>query len=325
MFFKVENLSKSYDGKPVLADVSFAVDSGELVSVVGPSGAGKTTLLRMLAGLASPDSGRVDFSRAPSKRNPVIMVFQDYLLFPNLNVFENIAFGLRARKFSSERIREKVMEILSYFQLTEKKGQYPVQLSAGQKQRVAIARAMVVNPSVLLLDEPFANLDPNLKMATAEFIRTTQKRFNITTVSVTHDLDEAFAMSDKIGIMLSGAMVQFAHAGTVYAHPATLSAARFLGPVNELSPEVCPALGLSPDICGPDRIVYTRPEALRMEPDPEGAARVESVAFAGRYIRYRVFACGTRLTVYGLEDRFRAGDRVRVRALNYLTSTRKIS
>lgn len=310
MVFTVEKLRKQFQKKVVLDDVSFSVDEGEIVSLIGPSGVGKTTLLRILANLEHPDSGTIHFAQQPSRDNPVIMVFQDYLLFPNLTIYENTAFALRARRLAKTVIDRRVRDILAFFHLEDKADSYPVQLSAGQKQRVAIARAMVVNPAVLLLDEPFANLDRNLKLETATFIRDTQKAFGITTVSVTHDLEEAFAMSDKIGIMLEGKLVQFATPREIYHAPATLEAARFLGPVNELDSSVCHALGV-PQKDGAN-ILYVRPESLHIRKDSQGVGIIESVVFGGHYITYTIRVMDSLLTVYSLHNSLEVGDAVSV-------------
>jgi len=318
MVFTVENLCKSFQGKTVLDNVSFCVESGDIVSLVGPSGVGKTTLLRILAGLEKPDCGKITFATPPCKEHPVIMVFQDYLLFPNLTVFENTAFALKARKLPKAEIKERVLRILHFFHLENKSDLYPNQLSGGQKQRVAIARAMVVNPTVLLLDEPFANLDRNLKMETAEFIRDTQKAFGVTTVSVTHDLEEAFAMSDKLGIMLDGKLVQYATPGEVYHSPATSQAANFLGPVNTIPAELCKTLSIP--LAKGEKVLTIRPEALTIHPDSNGPAVITQVTFGGHYIKYRVaiptqdeqWDADTDLIIYSLHNTMQAGDNVAI-------------
>lgn len=311
MVFTINSLCKKYSGKPVLSDISFTVDTGDIVSLIGPSGVGKTTLLRILAGLEEQDSGTITFEHRPSKDNPVIMVFQDYLLFPSLTVFENTAFALKARKLPIAEISERVNTILEFFHLSDKRNQYPVELSAGQKQRVAIARAMVVNPAVLLLDEPFANLDRNLKLETAEFIRNTQKQFGITTVSVTHDLEEAFAMSDKIGIMLNGRLEQFASPSELYNSPQSVEVARFLGPVNILTPELCTYLKLPLSIIPENRdYAIVRPEQLTLTQG--STAKIINVQFGGHYIKYTLETHGNTLTAYGLTAQFSKGQSVGV-------------
>ncbi|SIO38342.1 ABC transporter ATP-binding protein [Halodesulfovibrio marinisediminis] len=309
MVFTIDSLCKKYNGKPVISGISFSVDKGDIVSLIGPSGVGKTTLLRILAGLEEQDSGLITFETPPSKDNPVIMVFQDYLLFPSLTVSENTAFALKARKLPAAEITRRVNTILEFFHLSDKSNQYPAQLSAGQKQRVAIARAMVVNPAVLLLDEPFANLDRNLKLETAEFIRDTQKEFGITTVSVTHDLEEAFAMSDKIGIMLNGKLEQFDNPSALYNSPKSIEVARFLGPVNILTPELCNNLSLPASTIPKGRDYFiVRPEQLTLTQG--STALITRVQFGGHYVKYSLQVEDTKLTAYSFTAIFTEGDTV---------------
>lgn len=321
------------DGPSVLEalhDVSFSVQAGEIVSFIGPSGAGKTTLLKCIAGLETPDSGSIQFATPPSKAHPVILVFQDFLLFPHLTIFENVAFGLKARRLPKAAVKEKTHEMLGYFGIANKHASYPAHLSAGQKQRVAIARAMVVEPALLLLDEPFANLDRNLKLQTAQFIRATQKRFGVTTISVTHDLEEAFAMSDRLGLMLDGKLVQYGPAQELYHSPASAQAAAFMGPVNEIPLALAKQLGwvdsasfpnisnnISAEILpvGPPPLqppLLIRPEAMHIQKHSDGPGVVDAVVFAGHYWKLQVSAFGQALSVYSLTNGINPGDRVRI-------------
>jgi putative spermidine/putrescine transport system ATP-binding protein len=307
VLLRVAALGKRFGTDTVFEGVSFDVARGSLVSLVGPSGAGKTTLLHIIAGLQAPDNGTVEHLGGGEKPQ-AILVFQDYVLFPNMTVFQNIAFGLKARGLSKAAIQDKVMPLLGYFHLEDRAGAYPAQLSGGQKQRVAIARAMVLEPSLLLLDEPFANLDRNLKMETALFIRSTQRAFGITTICVTHDLQEALAMSDRIGVMLGGRLRQFAPPLEVYRHPVDMDTARFLGPVNSITAPLARLLGL--ESC------HLRPEALRMKPDPDGPGIITAAHFAGHYMSYTVHVLGQDLAIYALEPGAQPGDRVRIHVSN---------
>jgi putative spermidine/putrescine transport system ATP-binding protein len=301
---RLEKLSKRFGQTTVFADVSLTVDEGSLVSIIGPSGAGKTTLLHVIAGLEPPTSGSVRQKDREGQAPAAILVFQDYVLFPNMTVAENIAFGLRARKTPRTAVTERVRAMLGHFHLEDRAQAYPSELSGGQKQRVAIARAMIVEPALLLLDEPFANLDRNLKMETALFIRSTQRTFGITTICVTHDLQEALAMSDRIGVMLGGTVRQYAPPLEVYRQPADLDTARFLGPVNTITTSLARLLNL--DTC------WLRPEALRLEPDPLGPATITAVHFAGHYLSYTVRVLDQDLLAYALEPLGQPGDRVRL-------------
>ena len=306
MFLQVDTISKTYGGLPVLNDVSFGVNKGSVTSLIGPSGVGKTTLLRIIAGLETPDSGELIFAQTPSRENPVILVFQDYLLFPNQTVFDNVAFGLRARSVPKPSIKSKVMDLLEHFQLIDKRHHYPASLSAGQQQRVAIARAMVVNPALLLLDEPFANLDRNLKLKTAEFIRDTQAAFGVTTITVTHDQDEAFLMSDTVGVVLGGRLAQFAPAKEVYLEPAPLEVARFLGPVNVLPQSTAVRLGVGKKADG----WYVRPERLRLSPADNGPGTITATRFVGHAMQHTVRVDDTDLIVFSTHNDLEVGQRV---------------
>ncbi len=208
-----------------LQDVSFSVNAGELLSFVGPSGAGKTTLLKLLAGIDTADRGTITFRDGVDRRHPPILVFQDYLLFPHMTVFDNVAFGLRSRRgrarFTRDEVRERVERYLMQLGVADKADIFPATLSGGQKQRVALARALVLEPGLLLLDEPFANLDRRLKGETAFFIRDLQRRLGVTTITVSHDLDETLAISDRVGVIVNGTLEQIGPPREIEAHPAS--------------------------------------------------------------------------------------------------------
>jgi putative spermidine/putrescine transport system ATP-binding protein len=306
MVLKIEEIRKSFKNLNVLNGINFSIEKGELVSIIGPSGAGKTTLLKIIAGLEDPDSGNVILLSAA----PAILVFQDYILFPSMNVFENVAFGLKAARQNKKIISQKVRGILSSFSLENKIKAYPSELSAGQKQRVAIARAMVLEPDVLLLDEPFANLDKNLKMEMAEFIRAKQREYKTTTLLVTHDQQEAFMVSDMIGIIIEGRLIQYDTAERVYNNPISIEAASFLGHVNIIPEKFRTLLCLQQKR---DSVkAYARAESFRIEKDEQGPAFVLDVNFAGHFIIYRVLWEDWLCTVYRLEGGIEKGDRVRV-------------
>lgn len=316
MLCTLENVTYAYSEAKVLKNISMEIDNGDIISIIGPSGAGKTTLLKLIAGLIKVQSGTIHYSPEPSIQNPIIIVFQDYLLFPHMNVFNNVAFGLKARKLYKQIIKERVIEYLKYFGLEDKMNSYPEELSAGQQQRVAIARAMIVEPDLLLLDEPFANLDYNLKAETAEFIRKTQKDFNVTTISVTHDQREAFSMSDKIGILLDGELIQLDNVENVFFKPATIKAAEFLGPLNKIERENIKEFSNSSVL--PDCNLYTRPGGIELSHDINGNASVKGLSYTGSMIIYKIKQNNSIYHINSLQNGLKVGDRVSLKLLNYI-------
>ena len=222
-------------GRTVAVDrVSFGVERGELFTILGPSGCGKTTTLRLVAGLEIPDGGRIYIGgkdvtwSKPYERNTA-MVFQNWALWPHMNVFNNIAYGLKIRKVPKEEIRRRVKRILEIVGLEGLENRYPHQLSGGQQQRVALARALVVEPEVLLLDEPLSNLDARLRISMRSEIRSMQRRLGITAIYVTHDQEEAMSISDRIGVMDRGKMIQIGRPEEIYRNPRNLFVATFIG------------------------------------------------------------------------------------------------
>src|SRR5258706_9064506 len=236
----LHNISKRYDSTPAVTDVSVEIERGEFFGLLGPSGCGKTTTLRMIAVLENPDAGHINFdggditSRTPEARG-FRMVFQNYALFPHLNVFENIAFGLRARRQGKPEIAERVTLALELVQLAGDEKRGVAELSGGQQQRVAIARAIAIEPALLLFDEPLSNLDVTLREETRGELRELVKRLGLTAVYVTHDQEEAFALCDRIAVMFQGQILQFGAPRELYEHPAHTSVARFLGRNNLIS------------------------------------------------------------------------------------------
>jgi len=311
MFLEIIKLNKTYQDKIILQDINLSVERGELISIVGPSGAGKTTLLKIISGIETPDSGRVIREDSVNGQSQPILVFQDYILFPNMTVFENIAFGLKARKLENSIVIKKVNEIMDFFKIGKLGRQYPSQISAGEKQRTAIARALVLNPPMILLDEPFANLDKNLKFETAEFIRSTQKEFGITTVSVTHDLKEAFMISDRIGVMINGKIVQYDTPGEIYKSPAALDVAALLGDINILPAHRVKELCNSCDDSNGAK-VCVRPESVKLEKSDHGKGIVSSVAFAGHYSTVTVKYKDIELRSFNTNGSFAVNEKVKI-------------
>jgi sulfate/thiosulfate transport system ATP-binding protein len=239
MSIRVEHLVKRFGSFAAVDDVSFTVEPGNLVALLGPSGSGKSTILRMIAGLEQPDSGHVYISDEQAtglsvqKRN-VGFVFQHYALFRHMTVFENVAFGLRVRKVPRKQVTERVNTLLKLVQLEGFAKRYPSQLSGGQRQRVALARALAPEPRVLLLDEPFGALDSQVRVELREWLRRLHDEVHVTSIFVTHDQEEALEISDQIVVLHKGKVEQFGTPQEVYENPATPFVMGFIGPVNEV-------------------------------------------------------------------------------------------
>ncbi|WP_456600637.1 ABC transporter ATP-binding protein [Blastococcus sp. SYSU DS0616] len=283
------DIHKSFGGVPAVVDMNLSVKRGEFFTLLGPSGSGKTTTLRMLAGLEGLTSGEIlidgrDVSREVAEKRNIGLVFQNYALFPHMTVADNVAFPLKMRRFKKPAIAEKVARVLAMTQLEEYSGRYPRQLSGGQQQRVALARAFVFDPSILLMDEPLGALDRNLRDHMRLELKALQQRIGATVLYVTHDQDEALAMSDRIGVMHRGLLQQVASPEEMYERPRNSFVANFLGnsvclPAKRRergSQTVVDVEGLSDrvlvhaggDVCDEDSGIFmVRPEKLRIGPD----------------------------------------------------------
>ena len=230
----LQNISRNFGSTRAVAGVSLEVERGEFFGLLGPSGCGKTTTLRMIAGLEKPDSGSIHFegkeiTDLPPERRGFGMVFQNYALFPHLNVFENVAFGLRARHAAKEQMNDRVRSALELVQLPGYEKRAIDELSGGQQQRVAIARAIAIEPALLLFDEPLSNLDVSLREETRGELRELVTRLGLTAVYVTHDQEEAFALCDRISVMVGGKLMQTGKPRELYEQPGDIAVARFLG------------------------------------------------------------------------------------------------
>jgi len=322
----VIGVTKFFQDKPTLTKITLEVQNGEFMALLGPSGSGKTTLLKIIAGLEVPSAGRVyingvDVTAVPTERRQAIIVFQDHSLFPHMNVYENISFGLRARGESRQTVAEKVSAMLDIIQLPDKAQSYPQELSGGEKQRVALARACVLEPSVLLLDEPFSNLDINLRHSMREFVSELHNRLKFTCILVTHDKEEAFLMSNRVAVLLDNSLEQVATPEYLYRSPQSLQVATFLGERN-LFPGVVQGgyfrsvLGSIPcDLpdtasavatCRFDQVLLSRTVG-------ELEGRIIQKAFAGRSTTYKIeLAQGTVVTAVCGQQQFAVGDVVRV-------------
>jgi putative spermidine/putrescine transport system ATP-binding protein len=231
----LENVTVAYNKtENILQDFNLSVNEGELVSLLGPSGCGKTTTLRLVAGFLNAKSGVFrfqgkDYNPYPVHKRNFGFVFQNYALFPHLNVFDNVAFGLKQRKVEKNEIRKRVLEMLKVVNMEAYEKRYISELSGGQRQRVAIARALVINPDLLLFDEPLSNLDANLRVSMRVEIRRIQQELGITSLYVSHDQEECFSISDKVAIMNKGIIEQLDEPATIYKYPATDFVAKFIG------------------------------------------------------------------------------------------------
>jgi len=239
-YLTVQDGVKQFTGFRALNGVSIAVERGEFFTLLGPSGCGKTTLLRAIAGFNDLTSGSItldgqDLRAIPPHKRDIGMVFQDYAVFPHLSVFDNVAFGLKPRKVPAEQIKTRVAEALSAVHLQALAERLPAAMSGGQQQRIGLARAMVINPRLLLMDEPLSNLDAKLRIELREEIRDIQKRVDIATIYVTHDQEEALAISDRICVMSAGHIEQIGTPQEIYGNPQTLFVANFVGTLNTLA------------------------------------------------------------------------------------------
>ncbi|MGH8417209.1 MAG: ABC transporter ATP-binding protein [Pseudomonas sp.] len=297
-FVSVENLQKNYGSTAVFSDINCVINQGEFVTLLGPSGCGKSTLLRCIAGLTSVTRGKIFLDDknivplSPQKRG-IGMVFQSYALFPNMNVEQNVAFGLRMQKVSTDETRQRVAEVLKLVELNELAKRYPHQMSGGQCQRVALARSLVTRPRLLLLDEPLSALDARIRKHLREQIRAIQQELGLTTIFVTHDQEEALTMSDRIFLMNQGRIVQSGDAETLYTAPVDAFAAGFIGNYNLLEPDDASRLMQRPI----NSRVAIRPEAIQLSLTGSLEGEVRSHSLLGNVIRYRVEARGVELVV----------------------------
>jgi iron(III) transport system ATP-binding protein len=294
-YLSVARAIKTFGGFRALEDVSISVERGEFFTLLGPSGCGKTTLLRAIAGFNDLTSGEItidgdDLRRVPPHRSDIGMVFQDYAVFPHLSVFDNVAFGLKPRKISAADIRARVTAALEAVHLEKLADRLPAAMSGGQQQRIGLARAMVINPRLLLMDEPLSNLDAKLRIELREEIRDIQKQVGIATIYVTHDQEEALAISDRICVMNAGHVEQIGTPQEIYGNPQTRFVAQFVGTLNLLAPGAdTEALTAGLGMAGatqwavrPERLALARPG------EPGLSGRVTRYTYLGREAQVHV-------------------------------------
>jgi len=318
-YLELTNVSKSFSNVVAVKDFTLSFEKGKLVSFLGPSGCGKTTTLRMIAGFEQPDSGTItldgqDITIVPPNRRDIGMVFQSYALFPNKNVRENVAFGLKMKRFPKEEREKRVNEVLEMVRLVEADKRYPHQLSGGQQQRVALARALAVQPRILLLDEPLSALDAEVRVALRAEIRRIQSDLAITTVYVTHDQEEALSISDLVVVMNSGMIEQVGSAVEIYRKPQSRFVATFIGTANQFSGKATGDHGVQCDhfvletkpfkniVFGKAVVVLVRPESILVQTNQSEKQGwntipgiVETVTFHGANSRLGVNVFGQRV------------------------------
>jgi ABC-type Fe3+/spermidine/putrescine transport system ATPase subunit len=313
---RLVGLSKRFPGARIAAvdDVSLDIPRGSFTTLLGPSGCGKTTTLRMIAGFYDPDIGDIFIGQrrvndVPAHRRKTAMVFQDYALFPHMSVEQNVGYGLRLAGIDKDALRARVGDTLAFLSLDGLERRYPGQLSGGQQQRVALARALVMNPEVLLLDEPLSNLDAKLRVSIRAELISIQRQLGITTIYVTHDQDEALAMSDQVAVMNAGRVAQWATPWEAYYHPRTTFLADFLGSVNLVHAPVIgreagrlhvrlgpKTLTLPSAFAGETALLCIRPESLRLarRDEVEGG----EVTLQGEILRHEFLGHLMRYTVH---------------------------
>lgn len=266
-YIELKHIKKSFDDKEILKDVSLSIEKGEFVTFLGSSGCGKTTLLRCIAGLESVDSGSIyldgdDITHRDVKERGISMIFQQHCLFPTMTVYDNVSFGLRMKHMPSAEVKERVNEVLHMVNLQDHLKKYPYQLSGGEQQRAALARGLVMNPKVLLLDEPFSAIDAKLRKELQIYLKRTHEKMGMTTIFVTHDQEEAMRISDTIHLFNDGRLEQSDNPNCIYLHPKTVFVASFIGSYNLLKKK--DVIEDSDD----NTVLAIRPEVIEIRKDP---------------------------------------------------------
>ncbi len=343
----LKDITKTFGEVVAVDDVSIEIEDGELFTLLGPSGCGKTTLLRVIAGFYHPDAGQVFFNedevtKLPPHKRETGMVFQNYAIWPHMRVFDNVAFGLKIRKLPKSEIEKRVFDILEAVRLGGLEARTPFQLSGGQQQRVALARALVINPKVLLLDEPLSNLDAKLRLEMRHELKRIQQEFGTTTIYVTHDQEEALSISGRVVILNYGESMQIGNPRQIYDEPQNLFVADFIGsstflPITITSPNGGEIKGKTPwglelrgrtpledykFTKGQEAFVAIRPEDFKVRVPEEGhnqiPGKVVSVVFTGRYNDVRANIGGSNLAQAEIDATriLKAGDELALCVLN---------
>jgi ABC-type Fe3+/spermidine/putrescine transport system ATPase subunit len=322
---KIENLTITYNAKPVIRDISLDIQDGEIVSLLGPSGAGKTTILKAVAGLLKPASGRIiidgiPVDHLPAEKRDTVLIFQNPLLFPFLDVGRNIGFGLKMAKIKGAAAQEKIDRIIAITGLEGLKNRKVHQLSGGQQQRVALARGLVIEPSILLLDEPLSSLDAELRQQMRELIRNVQTQTGVTMLFVTHDQSEAFAISDRICLLLDGTLRQTGLPEELFNHPADPEVARFFGCSNFITGQIHQGVFDSAFLRSPtsfedcrEAVGFIRPEDIKLsstETKQSVAGQILQIQFEGSVTRMAVRVQNKTFNALAMRPEFHVGQSV---------------
>ncbi|WP_130892147.1 ABC transporter ATP-binding protein [Fusobacterium ulcerans] len=306
MYLKIENIRKMFDKTRGIKDINFSIEKGELISFLGPSGCGKTTLLNIIGGFIQPETGKIylegeEITNFPPEIRNISTVFQNYALFPHMNVIENIKYGLKYKKISKKEQEDLVQDYLKIVGLEGYEKVSIHELSGGQQQRVALARALVLHPKLLLLDEPFSNLDAKLKISMREELKQLQKKLNISMIFVTHDQEEALSLSDKIVVMNMGEIIQIGTPEEIYYNPANDYVADFIGKANFITKD--------------GKKVLLRPEDISMRKSENGEWVIVSKEFMGAYTIFKIKNSQSELytSIQGEESKnFKINEKVKI-------------
>ncbi|AKC61878.1 MULTISPECIES: ABC transporter ATP-binding protein [Clostridium] len=280
MYLRIKNLEKAFNNIKVVDNIDLELEKGKLLCLLGPSGCGKTTTLKMIGGFLKQDKGNIlieneDISKLSPENRPISTVFQSYALFPHMNVIENIIYGLKFKGYSKKEALKKGEEYLEIIGLSEFKNKKISQLSGGQQQRVALARALIVNPKVLLLDEPLSNLDAKLRIKMRKEIKEIQSKFNMTMIFVTHDQEEALSIADYLAVMNKGELIQVGTPEEIYNKPINEFVASFIGNINKVNIN--------------NKVELIRPEQITINKDNgDKEGRIRYKQFLGAYVNYFV-------------------------------------
>jgi len=350
----LKNIIKKYNQTVAVNDVSITVPSGKIIALVGPSGCGKTTILRVIAGLVSPDEGQVilngrDITQLPANQRPTVTVFQEYALFPHLSVFDNIAYGLKTRHIKKGEIKERVTRVLNMLKISELKDRRIHELSGGQQQRVAVARSLVINPQVILFDEPLSSLDAKLRVEMREEIKKIQRETEITAVYVTHDQEEALAIADQLAVMKEGKIEQVGTPEEVYENPRNSFVGQFIGWGNLFSGEIISNSSdkIRVNMWGKELVLHSngnrkytgkapveiffRPENVIPQEDGTWEAEILQKFFCGPTTRYRLKVSGLSesnpvlMDLFVGETGYQPGEKIRfnIRSASILAASKE--